>query len=80
MSDLERLKTLREAADRADKEFDDQCQFVYVDGRWGAYRAIECGQKVPKDILTALDKAHAARHAYYQARDGEKGFLGSRGL
>ncbi|MCH4543143.1 hypothetical protein [Ochrobactrum sp. A-1] len=72
------LKTLRVIADDADAAFDAACKPHYTDGRWGAYRAIECGIDVPKSVMSALDAAHAARQAFYLARDGERGFLGSR--
>lgn len=73
------LACLKERADRAGKAFDDACRPHYVDGRWGAYRAIECNQAVPPAVTAALDAYHAATRAFYAARDGEKGFLGSRG-
>lgn len=76
MPDLNRLKA---AADTAEKAFDDACRPYYADGRWGAYRAVECGQTVPPKVWAALDAYHAATHAFYLARDGERGFLGSRG-
>ena len=74
------LAALRERSDAAEKAFDDACRPHYCDGRWGAYRAIECGQDVPHVVAAALDAYHAALHAFYAARDGDKGFLGSRGL
>jgi hypothetical protein len=77
MADLRDLKAALTAADPA---FDTACRPHYADGRWGAYRAIDCGQAVPPSVLAALDAYHAATHAFYRARDGEKGFLGSRGL
>lgn len=72
------LSALRTAADQADTAFDAVCKPHYADGRWGAYRAIECGYSVPSEVIAGLDAAHAARHAYYLARDGAGGFLGSR--
>ena len=74
------LKELRERADDAETAFDVACKPHYCDGRWGAYRAIECGQPVPADVVAAMEKAHKALHAFYLARDGAGGFLGSRGL
>lgn len=74
------LAALRVATDQAEAAFDAACRPHYVDGRWGAYRAIECDQPVPPNVLDALNAYHAATHAFYAARDGEKGFLGSRGL
>lgn len=77
MTDIAQLKR---AADTARAKFEAVCQPVYVDGVWGAYRAIECDQPVPANILRTMDETHAAVHAFYRARDGEHGFLGGRGL
>lgn len=75
MTDLAALKT---AADMAGKRFDDACRPHFCDGRWGAYRAIECNKSVPKAVTDAMDEYIAATHAFYLARDGEHGFLGPR--
>lgn len=72
------LKSLKAKADAASDSFDAACRPHFCDGRWGAYRAIECDQKVPASVTAALDGYHAALHAYYLARDGENGFLGGR--
>ena len=74
------LADLKAAADKAGDAFDTACRPHYADGRWGAYRAVECGQDVPPAVWGALDAYHAATHAFYLARDGAAGFLGSRGL
>lgn len=74
------LECLKFRADQAGATFDAACKPHYCDGRWGAYRAIECGQDVPQSVMSALDACHDATQAYFLARDGEKGFLGSRGL
>jgi hypothetical protein len=74
------LASVRAAADKADKAFDDACRPHYVDGRWGAYRAIECNHEVPRSVIAAMNEAHSAIQAFYIARDGDRGFLGSRGL
>jgi len=74
------LYKLRIDADTASDVFDAACRPHYCDGRWGAYRAIECGQEVPKSVLDAMNGYCDALHAFYRARDGEKGFLCSRGL
>lgn len=70
------LAELKRAADLAGENFDTACRPHFCDVRWGAYRAIECGQEVPPGVVEALDRYHAATHAYYLARDGERGFLG----
>lgn len=41
------LRCLKDRADAAGEAFDAACKPHYVDGRWGAYRAIECNQAVP---------------------------------
>lgn len=74
------LSELKAISDAAEKTFDEACRKHYVDGRWGAYRAFECDQEVPKEVENAMNEAHTALHAFYRKRDGEKGFLGGRGL
>lgn len=74
------LQCLKERADKAGAAFDAACRPHFADGRWGAYRAIECGREVPRAVDDALNAYHAAVHAFYLARDGAGGFLGSRGL
>lgn len=76
---MNRISELRLMAERAAAHFDEVCRPYYPDGRWGAYRAFECDQETPSDVDTALDAYHAATHAYYVARDGVAGFLGSKG-
>lgn len=76
---MSNLQALKEAADKAETAFDAACRPHYVDGRWGYYRAVECGQKPPKTCETAFDAYWLATHAFYGARDGDKGFLGARG-
>lgn len=77
---MSNLQALRAESDRTQAAFDAACKPHYVDGRWGAYRAIECGHRVPAGVMAALDTAHAATQQFYLARDGEQGFLGGRGL
>ena len=74
------LTELKALADKASDDFDAACRPHYCDGRWGAYRAIECEQKVPQSVLDAMDAYRDATRAFYGARDGDGGFLGSRGL
>ena len=73
------LSALRAAADAASDAFDAACRPHFVN-RWDYYRAVDCGQKVPRSVHDAADAYLAATHAFYAARDGERGFLGSRGL
>ena len=70
------LQTLKHAADAASGAFDAACRPHYCDGRWGAYRAYERGNNVPASVEAAMNEYHAATHAFYLARDGERGFLG----
>lgn len=74
------LACLKERADNAGAAFDIACRPHYADGRWGAYRAFECGRDVPREVVAALDRYHDATQAFYAARDGSSGFLGSRGI
>lgn len=74
------LAALKAAADEAGAAFDAACKPHYCDARWGYYRAVECGQPVPASVEAAFNAYHDATHAFYAARDGSKGFLGSRGL
>lgn len=74
------LQTLRDRMESAGAAFDTACKPHYCDGRWGAYRAWESGESVPDSVTAAFDAYHAATHAFYLARDGKRGFLGSRGL
>lgn len=74
------LAALKQAADDAGTAFDKACKPHYADARWGYYRAVECNQPVPAEVETAFNAYHAATHAFYAARDGSKGFLGSRGI
>ncbi len=74
------LAELKTAADAAGVAFDAACKPHYADGRWGYYRAIECNRPVPASTEAAFNAYHAATHAFYAARDGNKGFLGSRGV
>lgn len=74
------LKALKQAADDAGAAFDKACKPHYRDARWGYYRAVECGQPVPASVEAAFNAYNEATGAYYAARDGSKGFLGSRGV
>ena len=73
------LACLKERADRAGAVFDAASRLHYADGRWGAYREMEYGRKVPRAVESAMDAYRDAVHAFYTARDGERGFLGARG-
>ena len=74
------LRELKRAADEASDALDTACRPHWCDGRWGFYRAEECGLPVPREVTEAGDRYLAALHAFYAARDGDKGFLGGRGL
>lgn len=74
------LKALRATADALDDAFDEVCDRHYDGGRWDAYRLLDAGEPVPAEVSRAMDAALAARLAFYDARDGALGFLGSRGL
>lgn len=70
------LQSLKAAAAAADSVFDDLCRAHYGDGRWDYFRAAERGERTPAAIDAAHSKSVEANHAYYFARDGERGFLG----
>lgn len=75
------LATLRAAADAACAAFDTACRGSFADRRWGYYRAVEGdGRGVTDAMHAAADAYLAALHTFYLARDGERGFLGARGL
>jgi hypothetical protein len=74
------LTELKAVLDKAEAAFDKIARRDYVDGRWGYYRAIECDQPVKPDVQQAFDVSHEALRAFYIARDGSMGFLGSKGL
>lgn len=74
------LSALKQAADAAGGAFDKACKPYYVDGRWGYYRAVECNWPVSAEVEAAFNAYHAATYAFYEARDGSKGFLGARGM
>lgn len=73
------LSALRAAVDVASNAFDAACRPHFAN-RWAYYHAVECGRPVPRSVHDACDAYLAATHAYYRARDGERGFLGGRGL
>lgn len=74
------LSDLRDALGVAEKRFDDVCRKHYVN-RWDYYLACERNPaSCPVECHEAADAYIAATHAFYAARDGERGFLGGRGL
>ena len=66
------LKALKQAADDAGAAFDKACKPHYADGRWGYYRAVECGQTVADSVESAFNAYHAATYAFYAAREPRK--------
>jgi hypothetical protein len=73
------LAALKARVDAASDAFDAACRPHYVN-RWDYYLALERGEKTPRAVDAAADAYQAATHAFYAARDGAGGFLGSRGL
>lgn len=73
------LALLKERVDAAGDAFDAACRPHYVN-RWDYYLALERGEKTPRAVDDAADAYLAASQAFYAARDGAGGFLGSRGL
>lgn len=75
------LARLRAAADAAEIAFENAARREYgPDGRWEFYRRDAQGLPLDAKVLEACNAYVAALHIYYQARDGERGFLGGRGL
>lgn len=80
LTEAANLTSLRAAMETADKAFDAACRQHYADGRWGYYWACEADPaKAPKACHDACDAALKATHAFYAARDGQRGWLGKRG-
>lgn len=52
----------------------------YTNAPWDFYRALDKGERVPDEVMQAHENNFAATRAFYKARDGERGFLGARGL
>lgn len=74
------LPELRLAADDAEAAFHKACRAAgYVD-HWSAYRGEDKGDTWPSELLAAHECYMARVHAFYLARDGAAGVLGSRGL
>lgn len=74
------LASMRAEIDALDSAFEAECLKHWRNGKWGAYQAWEKDLPVPEAVATLHDAYIAALHAFYGARDGESGFLGSRGL
>jgi hypothetical protein len=76
MSILEELKS---QANASNVIFIDTCN-KYYDDVWCFYHAEDRGEIIPADVVEAMNQWHHDLHKYFNARDGENGFLGSRGL
>lgn len=74
------LACLRERARDAWGGFVAECERSGYPDQWAAYRAHDAGQEWPEPLESAWQASSAATHAFYSARDGAGGFLGSRGL
>lgn len=74
------LQALRKAGGDAQAAFADACPAHGFFDNWAYWRHVEAGgARVP--ALDALDAAATkAVHAFYSARDGDRGFLGGKGL
>lgn len=70
---------LKLEADLRYEEFVETCSVHGFRDKWEFYRADEAGEDHP-EVKQAHDDYIEALHRFYKARDGEKGFLGSRGL
>lgn len=74
------LACLKARASRAWDTFMTECKSAGFPNEWAAYRAHDAGQKWPAALESAWQASSTATHAFYAARDGAGGFLGSRGL
>lgn len=89
---MSKLEELRKAALAAEEEFQTTLNRFYPRAdMWTFYRAEDKVREGTADkwdtematnpeILAAAKKKVEALHAFYFERDGEKGFLGSRGI
>jgi hypothetical protein len=73
------LSQLKAEADKASDVFEAACLRHYSNGKWGYYRAFDDKRAIPAGLDDLRDTAVRTLHAFYSARDGERGFLGSRG-
>ena len=74
------LKELLAEADRLHGLFNDACVKAGFADYWEAYKSENDGNPWPEEVKKAWEAQRDALHAYYGARDGDKGFLGGRGL
>lgn len=80
MSNTPRITELTAEADRALARARSICASHGYENEYAAYRAEDAGETLPPAVVAALDGYLSANHAFYSARDGDPGFLGSRGL
>lgn len=74
------LHGLRRIAAALEQRFEDECIANGYNDRWDAYKSEETGCNWAESLQVAHDAWIVALHNFYKARDGERGFLGSRGL
>jgi hypothetical protein len=74
------LKDLRTRADELSEAFERAAVAAGYADHWSAYRADMKGEPWPPALTDAHREFIDAQHAFYRARDGVGGFLGSRGV
>ena len=75
------IEQLKIDAQRAEQEFIAVARAHGFDNApWDFYRALDKGERVPAEVMQAHENNFAATRAFYQKRDGARGFVGSRGL
>lgn len=75
------LKDLKAKADQLERDFEAVITKHGFSDVWAFLRADRDNpSSVPAECLAANDAHIAALHAFYEARDGSKGFLGGKGL
>lgn len=74
------ISELRNAANIAEGAFIDACQRHGFRDQWDAYKSEQKGIAWPSSLADAHSTWMHHLHAFYTARDGAGGFLGSKGL
>ena len=63
-----RAVALRDKVNKAAQELDRVAWTYFCDGRYGAWRAVEYGQTLPRDVERAVNAHHAASMALARHR------------
>lgn len=77
---MESLYRLRKIVAECEALLEEECFANGYKDRWDAYKSQEAGCILPESVRVANDAYVKALHNFYEKRDGENGFLGSRDL